>query len=390
MSAIVLIALSLVCTIIGVYYLVHKKPERAKPIKDATNVQVTVEIGYSYLKLAIYLPAMHFVNNMKKALTKNILQLKSIWQNDKEVLIKLYSKIPLEQRKKFIKSLVDEMRQSLEVYFEKDQFFYSVVTQFEPYGLAFISEAEAEESCSKTGAGAGEEEDDSVIEIKDVANMEREVQAAKEGGENGLRNRKGKEKGKDENFAKSVKEVGKAPAPAAAPASARMKSASSDRLLHMHLSRYFDEIDAVVGKFMPIAVITAENTDELDPDIDTPAAPTGASAAAEGAGAEAEQPLKERPGAKALKEQARVFLEVVRSLVVVMFLHQFLKRYPVDPTEGGQTNSVLYPLLGDKTARVVKAIRFAVFSGLAVVLGMLALQQLGVLDEVFWGLPAAA
>jgi hypothetical protein len=84
-----------------------------------------------------------------------------------------------------------------------------------------------------------------------------------------------------------------------------------------------------------------------------------------------------------------VFLEIVRSLVVVMFLHQFLKRYPVDPTEGGQTNSVLYPLLGDKTARVVKAIRFAVFSGLAVVLGMLALQQLGVLDEVFWGLPAA-
>ena len=81
-----------------------------------------------------------------------------------------------------------------------------------------------------------------------------------------------------------------------------------------------------------------------------------------------------------------MFLEVVRSLVVVMFLHQFLKRYPVDPSAGADSNTWLYSLFGEKTTRVVKALRFAVLSGLAVVVIMAALQHFGVLDEVFWGM----
>lgn len=386
MSVPLLIGLSLICSIIGVYLMVNQKPKRAEPIKEATKVQAAIEVGYSYWRLVVFLPAMHFVTNMKRALIKNTTSLKTIWQNDKDILIKLYGQIPLEQRKKFVKTLIDEMRQSLEVYFEKDQFFLSIVTGFEPYGLAYISEAEAAEAAEAVRAStnarkdAMAEDDDNIVEITDLKAVDKEVQAARSqtGEGNGLRNRKNN----TGNTSKST-----IPTSKTTTGNSKTETAASDKLLHMHLSRYFEEVDAVVQKFSPIAVVTAENMDDLDPELTTTTTSTSTSTG--GSGPEerdSEEQPKEAPGVRALREQVRVFLEVVRSLVVVMFLHQFLKRYPVDPSAGADSNTWLYSLFGEKTTRVVKALRFAVLSGLAVVVIMAALQHFGVLDEVFWGM----
>lgn len=385
--------------------MVNQKPERAAPIKNSTRVQASIEVGYSYWKLTVYLPAMHFVQNMKKALLKNITLLKDIWKNDHEILIKLYSKIPIEQRKKFIKTLVDEMRQSLEIYFEKDQFFLSVLNAFRPDGMAYISEREAEEAYKAATAQASnddqfvEESDDSVVEISDVNEVEKEVEGMRNRNKNSTTRKKSSPNltvhapdDPNNNVARSVKTIGRAPAPAV-PDTSGVSTDADGKMKYMYLDRYFEEIDSILQKFTSIAVITAENLDDLDPDMDEPTPIISAEKNEVGNTDESEiseidmsstEQTKEPPSLKARKELLRVFLEIVRGLVVVMFLHQFLKRYPVDPTDNGNANSILFRFFGDKATRVVKALRFAVLSGLAMVVGMTALQYMGVFEESFW------
>ena len=247
----------------------YRKKERSKQLPNTTRLRASIEIGLCYWNLILHLPSAIFIQNMKRSVKSSADSLRNVWTNDKSVFLKIYPTIPMDMRKRFIKVLMEELRESIESYFEKDEFYISILSSFMPMDLA----------------------DDSKIDA------------------------------------------------------------------------LFTDIFAITQKYEPIEVLSIKQIDELD-------AKNG------------EETEKDTPDSIKMKAQTKEFLQTVRALAAVQFLHQFLKRYPVDPTDGGYANSFVYMLLGEKSQRVVEAAKKSFYTGLVLVTGLLFLQYSGVLEMI--------
>ena len=353
-----MIPVVLIVGLFGMIPVFFPQDKRAEPVKNHTKVNTAIEIGYFMWRINMFLPSTNFVSNMKRAVIRNTDTLKIHWKQNKNVFEKFYHTIPLELRKKFISDLTKEMKESLECYFEKDEFHMSIISEFNPQFLI----------C---------EEDDRVKSMNDRDNGDNRDATATAPVATKSQNSKFK---KDKNKSKS-----------------QSKSKSPDHMdIDMDLDifsvdRLFDETSDVIDKLTVIKVMSAYETEgDLDPTL---AVPLGDGKSGSDSGSMPETIKNGSSSGKGKGKEDTVlnnrivdFLHTLRALAVVMFLHQFLKRYPVDAKADPYVGTFLYKYLGERTGKLIEALKMSGGIGCVVLIVMLALQHSGVLDEVFWGM----
>jgi hypothetical protein len=283
---------SIIVGLLSLTPMLFSKQEREKQLNNTSKCSVAIEVSHYFISLTLYLPTENFVKNMKASLKSKADTLKLSWQNNKEPFERFFKTIPLECRKHFVATLVNEMRQSLESYFEKDDFLMIILASFDPAPLVL----------------------DSV----------------------------------DEN-----------------------KSAADNSLLDKQvavIAIMFENSYSIVNGYAAINVLNADNTsaDLLDSSKDL-----------------AEVKVQENTSDKLDSQQSmRImeFLQTLRGLAVVMFLHQFLARFPVDAQSDEFKFVFLYKMIGERAGKLVGGVRNALKVGVALVVAMLLLQYFGMFD----------
>lgn len=347
--------------------LIFKQRERSKPVKNSVAVQVAVQADLFFWRMTLYLPSTNFVGNMKQALKTNSESLKQKWKKNKSAFSQYYKTIPFDHRRQFVTDLMDELKQSLEGYFQKDDFSMHVLTAIDPNILLLLPSEVSQQDLIKKKAVAAR--------IRESADQEQD---------------KNKNKNKD-NASNTRSLSNEAPAAKSSDSSSTGASSSDNKGIQgtddeaaaaaclAAVARMFDDPQAFIADFPALNVLSAEDVSGQDLD---PTAPTDdGDSGAKSANAKATEDRK----TAALKEQVTEFLQTVRALVVVMLLHQFIDRYPVDKNAPEIKYSSLYRFLGPRAATILERIRVSLTVGVVVLVVMGVLQVTGLLDNILLG-----
>lgn len=103
-------------TVVSMFLLLKQKKPRQDPLKNAEKVCVEINSETSLDSLVAHLPESYFVKNMADAVEIEMNELKTKWATEKATFELIWKGFSLDQRKKLVQKLLEELMFSIEIY----------------------------------------------------------------------------------------------------------------------------------------------------------------------------------------------------------------------------------------------------------------------------------
>jgi hypothetical protein len=107
--------------LVSVYMLVKHKKTRQPPLKNSDKIAIEINTETALEALHIHLPQPHFIKNMSGAVEKERRDICDLWKLEKNKFPILWKKMSDRQRKSLIKTLLEELVFSIDIYSDSEK-----------------------------------------------------------------------------------------------------------------------------------------------------------------------------------------------------------------------------------------------------------------------------